>query len=132
MMCFFPAAVLTPLRGACERAWSSKNPNGTRVEFNEYYKSLSEEDIEVRWTTASNDPTKYDPRNSNPWLFQQLSTFEGALTPFLASGQEATCLTTWPIHLVQVLDVSDPLTSLLLQGSRVAARRFYSLLVTPT
>ena len=60
---YFPlTACSPPPRGACERVWSRKNPNGTADDFEEYFKNLSDEGIKVRRTTASGNITDTAPQ----------------------------------------------------------------------
>lgn len=48
------------LRGVSEREWSRANPAGTRVQFNEYFRNLSAEELQVRWTPISQNRTNFE------------------------------------------------------------------------
>jgi len=54
---FFFQLAFTGPRGISEREWGDANPEGTRAEFNQYFKNLSNERLQVRRTVASDDFT---------------------------------------------------------------------------
>ena len=43
----FSSTVLIILRGKAERKWSQENPSGTKAQFVDYFKKLSEEQLQV-------------------------------------------------------------------------------------
>ena len=45
---FYVLLVFTILRGVSEREWFRANPHGTKDEFNEHFKTLSLEKLQVR------------------------------------------------------------------------------------
>jgi len=59
---FSPLLVLTALSGASEREWCLANPCGTRTEFKDYFKSLSDKQPQVRGTTANDSSAKVTPQ----------------------------------------------------------------------
>ena len=86
--------MLITFRGVCEREWASANPDGTRAEFNKYFKSLSEEDLQVCWITTNDDPTnvvsqKFKLQVEAPTVVSNPSIFENILMGFLAFIEEA-------------------------------------------
>jgi hypothetical protein len=55
--------MFTTFRGVSEREWSRTNTYGTKEEFGDYFEKLSDEQLKVRRTTASNAPANVTPQD---------------------------------------------------------------------
>ena len=97
---FIPA--LTIFRGVSEREWSVANPGGTRAQFMEYFKELSDKQCQVRETGATTNDARsanITPQEleANPKAGEKAETkvvsillwFENILTRFPASKKGA-------------------------------------------